>query len=359
MWEEDLDERSFIGTFLTQEFTSPALSTLVLLGGGNIKKSEKKEALVDKAITLFELGQLTSDQILLSYVKASRMWLSFKMGSYSSLPRRGDAVSLLKGFGSSGWHGPIKDEEGFAYYIRTQKIMEPLEIDNESEAVIRKRHYRWPVVAKISQEWMSLSWYGFSYSDTASKRANQFPFWLYIHDIFDELESMTEATLVFPDLYQLVLGKLWNKYLNDPLYSAGHDWEHLRIKAEASGVELNEKSYDGHIEVDLKGLKALTKHLATSAIEALEIQDVSSDHDIVENALLKTIIHDWGTKAYEFSLERKEDDLSQRVKKFKAYCNFGLRPELKNEDALLHLKCYSEYGNSNGALEFLLEELAT
>ena len=285
------------------------------------------------------------------------MWLSFKTGSYVSLPSKNSASSLLTNFGSSGWHGPIKDSDGCAYYIHTREITGESELNNGNSSIIQKSHYRWPVIAKITSTYMSLSWYGFSYSDGASTKANQFPFWLYISNIFAELESMTQASLQYPDLYDLVLEKLWGKYLNDPIYIDSYKWEHLRIKAESSGVVLNAKSSSGPVEMNLKGLQALAKHLATSTLTSLNIADQSPEHDVVEAALLKTIIKDWGTKAYEFSLDRWEDGKSRRVKLFKAYCNFGLRTELKNEDALLHLKCYSQYGNSNGALDFLLREL--
>ena len=61
--------------------------------------------------------------------------------------------------------------------------------------------------------------------------------------------------------------------------------------------------------------------------------------------------------AYEFSLDRLEDDKSKRIKVFHAYCNFGIRADLETEDALQHLKCFAAYGNSNGALDFLLREI--
>ena len=358
VWDEDSEDGSLLKSFLMHEFTSTTLSSLVASVNGGARGYEKKEPLCDKVIHLFESKQLSVNDILLSYAKSSRMWLSLRVGNHSNLPQKNNISSLLRDFNSFGWHGPLKDKDGDAYYVYTKRVRGEIDVGESDSRIIQQRNYRWPVIARITDTYMALSWYGFSYSDDASNsRANQFPFWLYIEGIFDELEAMTGASLKYPDLYNLVLEKLWDKYLNDPIYIDSYEWEHLRIKAESSGVALNAKSSSGPVEMNLKGLKALAKQLSTSALEALGLEDKSPDHDVVEAAMLRTIIKGWGTKAYEFSLDRWIEDKSRRVKVFRAYCNFGLRTELKNEDALLHLKCYSKYGNSNGALDFLLQEL--
>jgi hypothetical protein len=88
----------------------------------------------------------------------------------------------------------------------------------------------------------------------------------------------------------------------------------------------------------------------------------------VEDVILLTIIKEWGTKSYEFCLDREvisseaEAEGLKKIKKldylFKAHCYFGLKPYSKTQDSLQHLKCHSGYyGGSTGVLNFLLREL--
>ena len=89
--------------------------------------------------------------------------------------------------------------------------------------------------------------------------------------------------------------------------------------------------------------------------------------------MLRTLIKEWGTKSYEFSLERKalsdesslstnqtkiESESQTEIKKrFKAHCYFGLKPKSNTQDLLQHLNCCPKFGGSTGALNFLLHEL--
>jgi hypothetical protein len=134
--------------------------------------------------------------------------------------------------------------------------------------------------------------------------------------------------------------------MNDP----GHRWNHIRIRAESSGVALNAHSA-GVSEVDVRGLKALTQALANSAVAALGHPVSQESLDAVENSLLRTLIQEWGTNSYEFSLEGLEKPSQVR---FRAHCYFGLRTG-PTQDSLQHLKCYARYGGNLAAKDFLMQ----
>ncbi|WP_019500787.1 hypothetical protein [Pseudanabaena sp. PCC 6802] len=149
---------------------------------------------------------------------------------------------------------------------------------------------------------------------------------------------------------------------NSELGGFKYQWQHLRIRAEASGVALNARS-SGSSDIDVRGLQALSKQLAKSAIESLKLEgsEDSERFSDVESAILRTLIQEWGTKSYEFRLDRldlsSEDELSSKEHVFKAHCYFGAKPSSKTPDIFIHLNCYLEYGGSHAALEFLINEL--
>lgn len=140
---------------------------------------------------------------------------------------------------------------------------------------------------------------------------------------------------------------MWDKYLNNKPYN----WKHIRIRAEASGLAINAHS-SGVQEIDVRGLQALSQHIAKSVLSKLHLDDDTESMSNVEDAILLTMIKEWGTKSYEFSLDRGLEGL------FRAHCYFGLKPNSKTQDSLQHFKCYSMYyGGSTGVLNFLLKEL--
>lgn len=112
----------------------------------------------------------------------------------------------------------------------------------------------------------------------------------------------------------------------------------------------------------------LVEKLAKSANEILKLSEDSEKLQHIENALLRTLIKEWGTKSYGFSLDKISDSSENSSQSsenkpkcdrvFKAHCYFGLKPNSKTQDSLLHLKCYNDYGASVGTLKFLLRELA-
>ena len=108
-----------------------------------------------------------------------------------------------------------------------------------------------------------------------------------------------------------------------------------------------------------QGLQALSHRLAQAVAESLNFEEDSKKINIAEDALIGTLIKDWGTKSYEFSLDEIIDiddseattgKKTQSEKLFKAHCYFGLKPNSTTQDSLQHLQCYSSYGASTGIL---------
>lgn len=175
-----------------------------------------------------------------------------------------------------------------------------------------------------------------------------------------------------PALDELLLHKLWDKFLDKPQYN----WSHKRVRAESSGIALNaHSSGSAEVDIDDAGLKDLSRTLAQSALDSLEYSFPYNPQKLrkVEAAILHTLIREWGTKSYEFRLKKMSDthsavpdtvNISKEYEStakfetlFRVHCYFGLDLFSKNQDSLQHLKCYQEGGSSIGALKFLLVEL--
>ncbi|NJR19828.1 MAG: hypothetical protein HC785_32005 [Calothrix sp. CSU_2_0] len=155
---------------------------------------------------------------------------------------------------------------------------------------------------------------------------------------------------------------MWDKYLNQSCYK----WKHLRVRAEASGLAINAHS-SGVQEVNVRGLQALSEHLAKSILELFGLDCDEINITKAENKALLIFIKEWGTKSYEFQLDREvisDENEAEKSKKdklenlFKAHCYFGLKPNSTTQDCFEHLKCFmGYYGGSTGVLKFLLREL--
>ena len=360
--EGELSQEDFLVDFINQEFSNNLITSVVSQSSNPVKNKRKlkKETLTEELIKRINSSDISEELILEYYVKAPRMWLSFKTGEVKKFPKLKDPQKLLHEFGEEGWYGPIIDSSnGKRYYIfikiLTDKFISKATEEGKEGDEIKKHTYRWSVIAEVEPSYIALSWWGFSLFENNEKQSTQFPFWKYIPTIFSDFEKKLEADLAHPELYNLVLNQLWGKYIEDELYKDLYDWSHLKIKANSYGVALNAKTSAKSKEFELAGLQALSKHLAKTAMNVLSHENDPSILSQVEGELLKTLMKDWGTTSYEFSLDELIEDRSKKEKIFKAFCHFGLGKE--DIDSLQHLKCYAQYGNSTGALNFLLKEL--
>jgi len=360
------DEFSFCHKYLSSpEFTLPLLTSLCQ--SSITIKNPKKEDIALVVARLLEQGSLKPEEVLLAYVKRPRTWLTFKQGQYTRTPVLNSPTLLLKSFGEEGWYGPIKESiSRSTWYIRTCKIenYRDTNADETDETVSQKSRIRWPIVAEVAPNYVALSWEGFTYNtqDRAKTRV-QFPFWTYIPEVFDELANHLQAQWEYPDFHKFVLHDLWSKYINDEVYS----WRHMHIRAEASGIALNARSSGiTEIDLDVRGLKALSRELAEASLEALGFKNDQQKLKLVEDVLLHTLIREWGTLSYEFSLDKfirinsadsGKLNTKHLEKLVRTHCYFGLKNLSKGQDSLPHFRCYSDYSKSRGTLNFLLAEL--
>ena len=355
--------------FCIQFLSSPEFNKLTLRKlAPSASSKEKKHDLALRVAHALEQSQLTPNQVLLEYVTQPRRWLSLKQGQCEKTPNLQSPAQLLWEFGEQGWYGPIRDSTNLRkWYIHISKIPDYVPRGSGEANQVEQPYIRWSVIAEVSHNYVALHWENFTFTEITEAHADQavqFPFWRDIHipKLFDELADYLQGDWVYPNLHRLVLHDMWNKYLDNFHYR----WRHLRIRAEADGVALNARS-SGVTEVDVRGLQALAQKLAESAVERLGRPDDVEQISHVENALLRTLIKEWGTKSYEFSLDRKPnlieassqdtDNKPKLENLFKAHCYFGLKQD-STQDSLQHLKCHSGYyGGSTGVLKFLLREL--
>ena len=110
--------------------------------------------------------------------------------------------------------------------------------------------------------------------------------------------------------------------------------------------------------LQMRGLQALSRQLAYSALNSLNIQESAGIINRVENSLLRTLIQEWGTKSYEFSLDGISTTDNRQKCFFRAHCYFANGSSPSPQDSLQHLRCFTNnYGGSLQALNFLLSEL--
>ena len=375
--------------FCTQFLYSPEFNSNTLRTLAKDGKNQSKYDLAASLANGLETKTLDSNEVLLAFVQQSRKWLSLKLGYCDKPPTSKPASLLLTELGEEGWYGPIADiSSPRRWYIRTHKIpfyeqvykaegASAFEIAEQVKSVA-SHSIRWTVVAELGTNYIALSWNGFRHNELAPglidphiESLMQFPYWLHIPKFFKELEKEPFNQLdVFastshktsndiwqhPVLHQVVLQNLWDKFLGNSQYV----WRHLRIRADNRGVALNAHStgaFDQETQ-QMRGLQALSRQLANSALKSLNIQETSETISLVENALLRTLIQEWGIKSYEFSLDKVNNSNGKSEKLFRAHCYFANGSSSSPQDSLQHLRCFTgDYGGSTQALKFLLSEL--
>lgn len=328
------------------EFLSQTLKKFATYG------SDKESMASSVASNLYN-GNIKSDDLLVEYFKQPRQWFSYKIGRYSTIPKFDNPSILLNEFGQEKWYGPIfcSDDDSY-FYIRIYRFVYYSESNDNNENQIIEDKIRWSIIAKVAHNSISLYWNGFSTNQQARINSHsQFPFWLHIPKAIIELETKLKGNYDNPLVNEIVLNHMWDKYVAASEYT----WRHLAVRAEASGVNLCARS-KGIKEISVEGLLALAKKIAKSVCNDLFKKEKLNDIEKVkllnnaENSVLKTLIHEWGTKSYEFSL----DYGSKKI--FKAHCYFGLKPDSKTQDRFPHFKSFQSYGGPYKALDFLLRE---
>jgi hypothetical protein len=207
--------REFCFKFLSsKEFNVATLRKLVSSG----TSQNRKEEVAVRVANALEKGELTPDKVLLAYVKQPRTWLSIKLGQCTWTPNLNSSALLLREFGEEGWYGPIQEPNQLkTWYIRTYKITDHVLRESGAASQPDQRYIRWSVIAEVSEQYIALSWDGFTFSSLTRERIEQpaqFPFWHHVPGFFDELANHCQGQWEHPNLHKLVLHDMWDKYLN-------------------------------------------------------------------------------------------------------------------------------------------------
>jgi hypothetical protein len=357
------DSKSFCTQFLySPEFSLYALKSLAVKD-----KSLPKYELASRLAELIENETLRGEEVMRSFVKQPRKFLSFKLGSYKKLPELRSANNLLTECCDDGWYGPIiNPSKNIVWYIRTKKIpfyergvyqSNATSENGGKRQVSSTASYsiRWTVIAEVAPHYIALSWNNFSYNIQDRDSSTQFQYWNFIPSFFDEISEKLNAHWEYPLLDDLVLQKIWDKYLLDHYYI----WQHLRIRADKKGVALNAHSTGKYDRKTMRGLQALSHQLALTALDSLDVGATPENINNVESSLLRTLIKEWGTKSYEFSLDKVDEDSKYKNQGiFRAHFYFANGVSSSPQDSFRHLNCFiNNYGGSSQALQFLLSEL--
>lgn len=322
-------------------------------------------------------AKLSPNTVIEYYAREPRAWLSFRLGSHSDIFHElNDPTDLLFELGTPGWYGPIIDSknEQRAWYFRTFNVQHnELTASGELRQILR----RWVVIAEVTASYVALSWRGFSQPTKVMKtvgvkstlQMTQYPFWNEIPMVYQELQEHLDGNWEVQNLFNIILNKFWERYREHPKY----EWMDLRVRADKFGVIVNAHSSRVK-EISGKGLRSFSSKLAQVAVKAIPISGMSESEAFkkAENAIIRTLVKDWGTKSYEFSLDernpvperrrrRNPSSLSQDDTELKpvflAHCFFGEDMKSGTQDGLQHLHCAMSHGGSEATLQFLLREL--
>jgi hypothetical protein len=345
-------------------------------------RGQKKESLAAGLAPLLlmdEEGAVDADAFVLSYCTQPRSWLALRRGSKKpGWPTKGSARDFLsrKRKGTDiHWYGPFGSEPSERWYIAAKNVRTWV---GELGQDMTSHFVRWHVIAQVTDDWVALHWNNFSSrSEDPNVGFAQYPYFRKIPEIFDDLAEEIDGTWrpKDPNLANIILHGSFERHGAD----ASLEWKHKRVRSYYNTVALNAhggggrgKTIDDDDDDDdvaaraATGLQILTSALARTAATALGRSGDDVAHAAVERALLCQILREWGTKSYEFILERKNaapadgDGAQVRSKLARMHIYFGTETarvaETASIDSLQHVHCFRQYGGSSDALAFILAE---
>jgi len=279
-------------------------------------------------------------------------WASIRAGRVTEFPSLADPQGLVIGRGDERWYGPIVcpvDTEA-QWYIRPVFVGH-WDMPEHDASPPNECQIRWLCFARMQADVISLHWRGFSFAETARaamNRAAQFPYWQYVPNLFEEIVKLTDSDVKDIKLHWLVLYCLWDKYRHNPSYL----WTDRRIRAESSGVSLNAHAGAVH-EIDVGGILHLARTVRSSIQQELQTKHGQGMPDpcTFDEVIMRTLIREFGTLSYEFSLEEGQSVV------FRAHSYFGLRPQSNSRDRFPHLKLHTSRRHHLDQMGFLLNHL--
>lgn len=321
--------------------------------------SGKKDEVANRLAHLIRDDDRPAQAVAAQYCREPKTWMALligEIGEPTSFQRKERVAEFVKKHGSKGvsaWYGPIRID-GTPHYIFSRSIRQKI-IDEDDEVV--ECYMRWSCVAQVLNDGIVLHWDNPSYRDqrgeSADQRRVQFPYWRDMNAVKTQLEQILDAELSYPNLHNLVLNEIWD------LYEAAGDteWTHERIRADSRGVALSASgAKQTDVEIDASGIVALTLVLAEAAADEVGVPDKA---EVLQRRLLRTLIHEWHPKSYQFQLTGVDGH-----EPFRGHVYFGTGAFGGNvdgartgPDAFPHIKCYAKFGGSPAAAGFLRAHL--
>jgi hypothetical protein len=346
---EELDSIVMASLFLSSDFDISTIKKVYRASGLSIPTGAKKSRLVDVLAARCEQSSHVREKVIQSLLLRNHGWLTFKKGTFSKLPRLSDASELVISIGEEKWYGPVSSpEDVYANWYIRPVFLTHWETSSDRTAP-QQSIIRWLCFVRVSGATTSLHWRGFSYADTVDKAQNknvQFAYWQRVPTIFDEFQELADVKLYEVDLHKIILHELWDAYR----YNEDYSWIDRRIRAESGGVSLNARA--GHIqELSIKGIRGLANTIRCS-IESELAKTYGHglpDGQAVDEVILRTLLREFGTLSYEFSLEKINGE-----RFFRAHTYFGQRNHFDGPDCFPHLNVFTTWQSDLSLLHFLL-----
>lgn len=314
-----------------------------------------KPALATSLAEMVIDGTIDPKHVLRVYCRRPRQWLTMRIGNAPVSPSFREPDGFFRELGKNDWYGPIEDvERKTAWYVRVQLVKHNIKVSSDDQDSSKDtwvtRAVRWQVIVEQTAGYVALHWYNFTRVDKIDAGDNyrnvQFPYWRYIPQFVEEFCDAAKTVLYYPKLQTIILEDMLKEYEDQP----GFNWHHERIRAENHGVAVNARG--AKIDsVNINGIRRLTAALAKAALDSVA-KVAKEDLRAAERAILRTLLHEWGTKSYECRVE--QDD---KVPVFRAHCYFGALDTVAGDngpDGFPHLKCFGRYGGSAAVRDLIL-----
>jgi hypothetical protein len=141
---------------------------------------------------------------------------------------------------------------------------------------------------------------------------------------------------------------MWDEFRNNQDY----EWTDRRIRAEASGVTFNARA--GAIyQIEAGGIRSLANTIRRAIEEELRLEHdiILPEGDWFDEVILRTLIREYGTLSYEFSLEQENELL------FRSHTYFGQRRNMDSPDKFPHMNLHTTKRGDLEQISFLLDYL--
>lgn len=350
----DTEPRSFAQSFLaSSEFTLEHLRQIkqdLRLRGASGSKAELAQTIISaEGISLEVIARRVVTYLPLRH----REWMTLKVGRVPSVPTLRNMAELVLSPGQEDWYGPlsVNDDANAFWYVRPVFVPH-WELDTQGNP--HKYQIRWLCWARLASDHLSLHWNNFTYGDTIAhaggangpQRTVQYPYWLQIPHLLDSFTELLNTQMVYINLQQITLHRLWDQYLGQ----RGYQWMHRRIRAEAGGVSLSAYAGRAVVEMGTGGIEHLAKTIRQAVQdELITVYDTHlPEPERIDEVILRTLIREYGTLSYEFNLVGSQPIIS-------AHVYFGTKKNSQLQDSFPHVRLTDSKITDLAQLKFLLD----